>query len=159
MQPKTSFIYSASNPKPFSFTLLQVQPFLIGDIVTTVSKGRDAAATTPANDVQARTALNSFAGILLRSAPLTLQPKTSFIYTPAVSLCATPCSILFKPRFSASLALAWPRVCALRFSRLFLNRIIFCNPRLRALPPAGVQCAHAARNNLFRRSKGNCCKA
>ena len=57
------------NPKPLSFTLLQVQPFLIGDIVTTVSKGRDAAATTPANDVQARTALNSFAGILLRSAP------------------------------------------------------------------------------------------
>lgn len=115
-----------SQAKSSLVTPLQVQPFLIGDIVTTVSKARDQSAS--ANDIQARSALNSFAGILLRYPTI----KTVFLFHNfgifsvgfvhdhfAAFSSATRSSSPFKPCCSASPALACLLVCALRFSRAF----------------------------------------
>ena len=101
-----------SQAKSSLVTPLQVQPFLIGDIVTTVSKARDQSAS--ANDIQARSALNSFAGILLRYTQQS-KPYSCFIileYFP-LALCMT----VTQP-FRLRRALLLPSNHAVRHRRL-----------------------------------------
>jgi hypothetical protein len=100
------------------FIFLQVQPFLIGDIVTTVSKGRDQSSVVPtASDAQARNALNSFAGILLRYIRhLELQPRIIF-HSLTISLFV--CDALFFSLQTMLFGIAGSRMAARLRTQVF----------------------------------------